>query len=189
MPIKLFGPWNDGYALDQYTVSSEYIGDDSFGRPQFINTYSEVGKLLHSMKYNGHYDTSEEIAEKCKSFLDEWLKDKKIDTFVAVPPTKQRFVQPVFMIGSALRKLTGVPFVQDVLEKTSPTEMKSLSPDERNLTDCIVQLRPAKSECNLLLIDDIVSTGSTAGECVRVLRRDALVRDIYFLAIAKTKNS
>lgn len=77
MPIKLFGPWNDGYALDQYTVSSEYIGDDSFGRPQFINTYSEVGKLLHSMKYNGHYDTSEEIAEKCKSFLDEWLKDKK----------------------------------------------------------------------------------------------------------------
>lgn len=93
------------------------------------------------------------------------------------------------MIGSALRKLTGVPFVQDVLEKTSPTEMKSLSPDERNLTDCIVQLRLAKSECNLLLIDDIVSTGSTAGECVRVLRRDALVRDIYFLAIAKTKNS
>ena len=58
MPIKLLGPWNDGYALDQYTVSSEYIGDDSFGRPQFINTYSEVGKLLHSMKYNGHYDTS-----------------------------------------------------------------------------------------------------------------------------------
>ena len=47
MPIKLLGPWNDGYALDQYTVSSEYIGDDTFGRPQFINTYSEVGKLLH----------------------------------------------------------------------------------------------------------------------------------------------
>lgn len=49
MPIKLLGPWNDGYALDQYTVSSEYIGDDSFGRPQFINTYSEVGKLLHKV--------------------------------------------------------------------------------------------------------------------------------------------
>lgn len=188
MPIPLTGEWYDGYALDQYTLSSEYIGEDVFGHSRFHTTYTEIGKLLYSMKYNGHFDTSTEIATKCKEFMDKWLKDKKIDIIVAVPPTHQRDVQPVFLIGETLSALTGIPFTSNVLEKTSPVETKNIPHNERNLRGSIRQLLPAKRECNILLLDDILSTGSTANECARVLKQDKLVRDIYFLAIAKSKN-
>ena len=50
-PIQLFGTWQEGYALDVYMESSEYIGEDVFGHPMFDNTYSQVGKPLHRMKY------------------------------------------------------------------------------------------------------------------------------------------
>ena len=78
-PMQVVGPWDEGYVLDKYVVSSEYIGEDVFGHPAFNTTYTEIGKLLHSMKYNGHLDTSERIWEHCSLFLKRWIDGKDID--------------------------------------------------------------------------------------------------------------
>jgi len=32
-PRQIKGEWTSGYALDFHTLSSEYIGDDEYGRP------------------------------------------------------------------------------------------------------------------------------------------------------------
>lgn len=53
------GIWDDGIIIDDYTKESKYLGEDAFGNPIFDTTYTEIGKLLHDMKYNGHYNTSE----------------------------------------------------------------------------------------------------------------------------------
>lgn len=188
MAKKLEGNWTDGYALDQYILKSEYVGDDAFGNPVFDSTYSEIGKLIHSMKYNGHYDTSEEIAERCSNFMSSWLRGITIDAIVAVPPTKSRDAQPVFLIGEALHDKTSIPFASNILRKDSGAEVKGIPHEERNIQGCIHQIRPATRPCNILLLDDIFSTGTTAKECVRVLKQDPLINEIYFLAVAKTKN-
>ena len=65
--------------MDMYVEKSIYIQDDAFGNPIFNTTYTEIGQLLHSMKYNGHYDNSRSIAEICTPFLKKWLADKEID--------------------------------------------------------------------------------------------------------------
>lgn len=140
------------------------------------------------MKYNGHYDKSEEIAELCSDFISTWLRGIKIDAIVAVPPTRRRDAQPVFMIGEALHTKTGIPFASNVLEKDPCAEMKGVPREERNIQGCIHQVRPATRPCNILLFDDIFSTGTTAKECVRVLKQDPCINEIYFLAVAKTKN-
>lgn len=77
MAIKVFGPWNEGYVMDMYVEKSIYIQDDAFGNPIFNTTYTEIGQLLHSMKYNGHYDNSRSIAEICTPFLKNGLRIKK----------------------------------------------------------------------------------------------------------------
>jgi len=38
-PRRINGVWREGFALDVHTLSSEYVGDDEFGRPRFSNTY------------------------------------------------------------------------------------------------------------------------------------------------------
>ena len=185
--IKVNGLWDEGFIIDRYVESSEYIGDDVFGHPQFNTTYTPIGKLLHSLKYNGHLDTSEFIAEKCVDFLNNWLSDKKVDIILPTPPTIERISQPVYMIAEAISSKMHIPYAEDVLKKTSNIPAKNIDKSSRDMHGSIVKLKPATRKCNILLIDDLYSTGSTANECVAILKEDLLVEKVYYLAIAKTK--
>lgn len=186
-PIRISGAWDEGYALDLYTLSSEHLGEDAFGNKIFNNTYSEIGRLLYQFKYNGHLDTREEIAAMAKDFLKKWLADIKVDVIIPCPASITRATQPVYAIAYEIAELLKIPYTDTVLEKKTSTATKNLPKEERNLEGQIVKVKPAKRTCNVLLIDDIVETGTTANECVRVLKQDPLIDKVYFLAITKKR--
>ena len=52
--IEVAGNWHKGFAYDLHTLSSEFVGYDEYGNPQFDTTYSEMGALLHDLKYRGN---------------------------------------------------------------------------------------------------------------------------------------
>ena len=181
-PIKLIGNWTEGYALDKHTLSSEYLGEDAFGHKQFNTIHTEIGELLYQLKYNHRHDTSEAILEHAKPFLNNWLKEKTIDIVLPVPPTKRRAIQPIYIIAKTIAKHYHIPYSDEVLEKTNEGQAK----DGENAKGNIKLLKNPKRNCNILLIDDLFSTGNTLIECVRVLKTDKLVNDIYVLTITKT---
>lgn len=186
-PIKINGLWNEGYALDYHTVSSEYIGEDPFGHKRFSTTYTEVGNLLHMMKYNGHQNTTSDIIRLCIPFLNKWLADKNIDCIIPVPPTNSRDLQPVFEIAKGIADCYNIPYADTVLTKISSVQSKNLTKENKDLTGTIMVLKTAQRKCNLLLIDDFYSTGATATECVKKLKEDKLIENIYLFAITKTR--
>ncbi|MCL2437186.1 MAG: hypothetical protein FWD00_04020 [Clostridiales bacterium] len=185
-PIKLVGNWVEGYALDKHVVISEYIGEDAFGHKQFKNTYTEIGLLLYKMKYNGHYDTSEEILELAIPFLNEWLQDKHVDIILPVPPTKRRDVQPVYVIAETIAKHYNISYSEEVIIKATVEQAKDMQKGKKSLEGTIKLLKKPKRKCDILLIDDLFSTGSTISECVRILKTNELVDNIYILTITKT---
>ena len=159
-PVKLHGPWTEGYALDEYITSSKYIGEDVFGHSQFCNTYTDIGELLHALKYNGHTDTSQSIASEAYPFLREWIAAKSIDIVLPVPPTTKRDVQPLFLITQAIAESLSLFYALDVLENTSTRPAKNMSREEKSLKGAIFKRKPAKRTCNILLLDDLFSTGA-----------------------------
>lgn len=185
--IPVEGNWDEGFVFSEYSIQSTYLGEDAFGIKRFDTTYTEIGRLLHAMKYNGHFDTSVEIAERCIPYLQRWLSGTRIDSVLPTPPTNERTAQPVYMIAEQIAEKMGIPYTDTVLVKTDDTPAKSMAKVNKQLKGTIVQQRAAKRECNILLIDDFYSTGSTANECVSVLKSDPLIDKVYYFAIAKTK--
>lgn len=188
-PICIKGLWTEGYVFDIYVTSSEFCYYDVFGNPHFDNKYSSIGKLLHDMKYRGHNDNGDAIANICSDFLNYWLKDLNIDIILPVPPTQKRNIQPMFLIAEALSSSLNIPCCTDVLEKISEVPAKSMVKESKNLSGTIIQTKPAKRKCNVLLVDDVYDTGSTANECTSVLRSDPLINNIYYFALVHTRTA
>lgn len=186
-PIKLDGLWAEGYALDYHTVSSKYIGEDPFGNKRFSSTYTEVGKLLYRMKYNGRENNSLGILNLCIPFLDSWLMGKQIDCILPIPPSERRDVQPVFLIAETIANHYNIPYADDVLYKNSKVPSKTMVKENKNLMGTIEVLKHPLRRCNLLLIDDLFSTGATVTECTRKLKEEPLVDRIYVFTISKTR--
>lgn len=186
-PIEIVGNWTQGYVLDKHVISSVHIGQNQFGHDQYDTTRSELGELVYKMKYNGHQDTSEEIIELIQPFLDQWLGDKNIDCVIPVPPTEKRNMQPVFLIAEKIASTYGIGYVEDVLVKNSLTASKNMARYNKSVSGTIEAIKTAKKHHDILLVDDLYSTGTTAKECVKVLRDDPNIGNIYFLAMTKTK--
>lgn len=186
-PLKLNGIWDEGYALDNHTVSSEYLGEDPLGNKRFDTTYTEVGKLLYRMKYNGRENNSLDILNLCIPFLDGWLRDKQINWILPMPPSEERITQPIFLIAEAIANHYNIPYANDVLHKNSKIPSKAMAKGNKDLTGTIDVLKHAQRHCNLLLIDDLYSTGATATECTRKLKEDPLIDKVYVFAITKTR--
>lgn len=85
-PKRITGNWTEGFALDFHTVSSEYIGDDEYGHPQFDTKRSEIGELLFKLKYR----EDESVLGDLVATVCQFIKSTNwhVDLIVSVPPSR-----------------------------------------------------------------------------------------------------
>lgn len=119
-----------------------------------------------------------------KDMLDKWNLKEKIDIVIPVPPSnKTREYQPIFEIVKEIAKYLGKEYKLDVLSKESNLQVK----DGYNITGMIKQNKEIENKVNILVIDDLYSIGENLNEVCKVLRNDKNVKNIYYLAMTKTK--
>jgi predicted amidophosphoribosyltransferase len=115
-PVRIPGRWRDGRALDVHTVSSTYVGDDEFGHARFDTRRSAMGELLYRLKYRADRTVIQEVAEAAASFVNEWCPH--VEVLVPVPPSRERAVQPVLVIGAAIAVRLGIESLPDCVRRT-----------------------------------------------------------------------
>ncbi len=87
-------------------------------------------------------------------------------------------------LAVTLAKLTGYPVETGVLIKARDGEQKSLLAKERRerIRGTVrVKMRKVCAHKTVLVVDDIMTTGATGGECARVLLA-AGAKEVYFIA-------
>ena len=165
----------------------------SFDRARSVYVYGEVsGTLIRKLKYDGEKYLAEEFAKKLYELYI--FSVTYADGIVYVPVTdkklKRRGYNQSELLAENLSKLSGVPLL-NVLEKTKETESqvgKSRSDRQKNLDGSFaVTDRKAVKDKRLVLVDDVMTTGTTANLIAEKLKK-AGAEEVFVLTVATANN-
>jgi competence protein ComFC len=190
-PIKLRGAWQDGYALDLHTISSTFLGTDSFGHDVFDTARSEIGELLYRLKYGRDRSTLVPIAEAVAEFLLRW--NPGAEALVPVPPSNTaRQVQPVLEVARVVCERTGIQLCDQCVKKIKSTEpLKDVFEFEKRamiLKDAFTIDRKLTEGKRLLLFDDLYRSGATVTGISQSLKSDGLAAAVFLLTLTRTRS-
>ena len=193
MRYEIKGNWNKGYVFDVHIVASTYLGPDEHGRPQFDNTYSKMGELIHKLKYGGDKTAVPKIVRLLVRFLKEITGIENFDAIIPVPPSnKSRPFQPVDEIAKALGVQCDVKVLVGYFDKKAGgAELKNVGNPEEKIAALEGMIKIADnvdiSGKRVLLLDDLYDTGATLNACCSVLQKNTKVDKVYVLTMTKTK--
>ena len=150
--------------------------------------YGKVRGVVKRLKYGGGKFLAPYMAEYMADsfFTAGWKVD--VVTFVPmnVKRKKVRGYNQAEIIAKCLSEKTGVSLVSDALFRVKKTTaQKKLDRQERmgNLRDAFALSERWKPVANVLLIDDIYTTGATVEQAAKILKK-AGAQNVYFLTIS-----
>jgi competence protein ComFC len=166
----------------------------SFRQARSVCIYDGVIKnCLHLFKYKRKLSLVKPLSKLMIDFARNSLDMNKVDIIIPVPlySTKRRLRQfnQAGLLAESISRACSKQLQQKLLIKTKPGPAQvELSKTERlkNLRGAF-KVRSAGSlkDKNILLIDDVLTTGATANECARTLL-DAQANSVDVLTLARS---
>jgi competence protein ComFC len=189
-PVRIPGRWRDGRALDVHTVSSTYVGDDELGHAQFDTKRSDMGELLYRLKYRADRLVVSGIADAAASLVRGWWPEAQL--LVPVPPSRERPLQPVLVVGVEVAARLGMEFCPGCVRRTRdvPQLKDVFDYDERwRLLDGLHEVeKPRVEGRRVLLFDDLFRSGATMNAITSALYDQGQARDVYALTLTRTRS-
>ena len=164
----------------------------AYGRARAAAQFDGVMRdLVHSLKYADRHEAVDLFGRMLCSAGTELLRDA--DLLMPVPLHrarlwKRRFNQAAILAGR-VGKAVGIPVDLSALRRTRRTTSQvglSRGDRHRNVADAFAVAPAAVARIRgkrILLVDDVITTGSTLGGCARVLK-EAGATEVDGLALA-----
>lgn len=147
-------------------------------------------KLILEFKYNKDFYAGKVLADLLFEIID--INNIDIDTICFVPmdkkSEKRRGFNQCEVLASILSKKINITLNKSLIKVKNTKVQKTLSKEERvkNIAGAfdIKDLKDLNNK-NILLIDDVYTTGSTINECKNTIEK-CNINKIYLLTIAKS---
>lgn len=189
--MEITGGWDLGYVLDWHVESSEYLGHDQFGNPRFDTKRTEIGEALFQLKYRQDQTRIEPLAETMAINLGFVFQTASF--IIPIPPSKHRTFQPAIELAKKVSEKMKLPFFENILMKKGTTpQMKNIVTTKERIdvlmasfyiNDAITK----DGSWDVLVIDDLYSSGASFSAATLILRSYAKVNKIYVAAFSRTK--
>jgi ComF family protein len=157
--------------------------------------FDASARCIHMYKYRRRHEMGEAMARMMRRHLSEPLGRLagRLDRVAPVPLHWLRRAWRGFnqsdLLGRALSEELGVPCDMGLLERRRWTRRQALMPRDRraaNVAGAFAVIHGADLRGQgILVVDDVVTSGHTIGECARVLR-EAGAREVWGASFANT---
>ena len=163
----------------------------NFDYARSIFAYTELtAPIILRFKYNGQRMYAKPLAHLMKDFYDDSDIVSQVVTYVPMPESrqKQRGYNQAYELCREFCELSKLPML-DLLKRKEETQKQSvLNAEERrkNIIGSFVAINKSLiKNKDILLIDDVFTTGSTTSECAKVLKEKG-ARSVVVFTLAKT---
>ena len=169
---------NDGLISDFY---SAYIFRDK----------SPLEKLIHKLKYEQNYQIGrflgEKIGHQIRLSFESWSADLIIPIPLHALKKAERGFNQSDEIAKGLSKTLKLAYSSRVVKRIRFTKTQtqfSLSERKENISNAFKVMRKKSiNGKNIILVDDVITTGATTSECAKVLL-NAGANKIYVVSVA-----
>jgi ComF family protein len=170
--------------MPKYDKSRSAVVYDVFSKDMILN-----------FKYKDRTEAAPYFADWLLRAGKVFFENEKIDFIVPVPLHRFRFWKRKFnqaaLLSKMVAKKTGIKVNYDDLQRvknTVPQAKLGRSQRKNNIKGAFRVRQKAKiKDMNILIVDDIMTTGATINECAIELKK-AGANKIFVLTIAKTTN-
>ncbi len=151
-----------------------------------------IQHIIHELKYSGRTRVAKEIVQSLTGDLSTTFQKIEFDELIPVPLHSKKLRERGFnqseLIAVELSTVLDRPMRSDLLKRVRHTESQTLLTAEerlRNVSNAfeVSSIENAKNK-TLLLVDDLITTGSTFNECAETLL-NAGANNVYALAVAR----
>lgn len=157
-----------------------------------------IRDLIHNFKYNFIKSIGPELAEfqieaiKKSSFYNQIKNTPQDFLLTPVPLHKKRFAWRGFnqseILAKKISKALGIDMFFELKKiKNTPPQIDMLDKERRqeNIKNAFICDKPKKIKRKIvILIDDMITTGSTLEECAKVLKKNG-AKEVWALTLAK----
>lgn len=148
-----------------------------------------VREAIHLFKYNGYWRLGRGLVLRAVDRMKEFPLEA--DLILPVPldafRLRRRGFNQAVVLGQELSEAKGIPMALDLLVRTKRVRPQvGLRGKERlkNIRGCFNVTVPGRVEDQkVLLVDDVLTTGATANECARILKKSG-AKGVSLFALA-----
>lgn len=181
---------------------NEHVCGECLRQPPFFKAarsvfiYKEpIKRAITQFKFLGCTALAELFVKAIITHLNEFIKQIAPDIIIPVPlhlhRLRERGYNQCLLLAQHMARTLGIPCKKRVLRKVKPTiPQVGLSSYQRRLNikgSFAVFDQDAVQGKRILLIDDVLTTGSTVNECAKVLVK-AGADGVWVITLARTSN-
>jgi competence protein ComFC len=178
----------------------EFFSDEiQIEDPVYFNEARSVFKfnkpirdIIHYLKYNEFKSTAKFLKPKIEEYFNLFGGFENIDYIVPVPLHKTRMRDRGFnqatVIGKIISGILGIPISEKIIKRRNYTKTQTLltkTERQTNVSEVFKIPNPEFSkEKNVLLVDDVFTTGSTVNSMSKLLKNNG-VKQVFVLTVAR----
>jgi ComF family protein len=172
-----------------HTPPQNPFPDKIFNRAYILFTFNQdIRLLIHLFKYKGYFTLADYFAETAIRIYPQLIQTR-YDFVLPVPLHKTRYRERGFnqstVLGRALANLINVDLNENLLirHRNTPTQTHLDRRERQQNVASAFQCTAMLPDIRILIIDDVITTGSTLNACCMTLQKAGAAHvDVFALA-------